>query len=397
MEQPWSGIRVVEIGDGVAVSCAGKQFADFGADVVKVERLGGGEVRRLPPFPGDRPHRDRGGFHLSLNSGKRSLALDVCTPSGREVIGRLASGAQLAFVELPPAAAGAVLDALRRAQEAPSVVVMSPHGLDGPYRDRRENDLSVFAWTTRLHRHRLEGEPPLRYAPHVVAMQVGLTAAAAAAGAVWGQLHDGARRDAEVSAVEALAGNVDTSFVAWSLSGGAPSVPRRSRGTYPVGTYRCKDGYVQLTAGDSPFFERACRAIDRPDFIDDPRFLTKEVRPAHHEEFLAVFQPWLDARTKGEVFRAMQSERVLCTPILDISEALADAQSVARGSYVAVDQPGVGTMTLAGPPFRLGGVEGDRWSAGPAPCLGEHGGEILDGLGYSRDEQQALFRAGVTG
>ena len=64
-------------------------------------------------------------------------------------------------------------------------------------------------------------------------MQVGLTAAAAAAGAVWGHLHDGSRRDAEVSAVEALAGNVDTSFVAWSLSGGAPSVPRRSRGTIP--------------------------------------------------------------------------------------------------------------------------------------------------------------------
>ncbi len=397
MTQPWSGVRVVEIGDGVAVSCAGKQFADFGADVVKVERAGGGEVRRLPPFPDDRPHRDRGGFHLSLDTGKRSLALDVGTASGREVLGRLARGAQLALVELPPAMAASVLDALRGAEEAPSVVAMSPHGLDGPYRDRLENDLSIFAWTTRLHRHRREGEPPLRYAPHVAAMQVGLTAAAAAAGALWGHVHDRVRRDAEVSAVEALAGNVDTSFVAWSLSGGAPSVPRRSRGTYPVGTYQCKDGFVQLTAGDSPFFERACRAIGRPDFIEDRRFRTKEVRPDHHEEFLAVFQPWLDARTKGEVFRAMQVERVLCTPILDISEALEDEQSVARGSYVAVEQPDVGTITLAGPPFRLGGVEGDGWRAGPAPRLGEHGTEILDSLGYSREEQQALFRAGVTG
>lgn len=397
MAQPWSGTRVVEIGDGVAVSCAGKQFADFGADVVKVERIGGGEVRRLAPFPRDRPHRDHGGFHLSLDTGKRSMALDVGTPSGREVIARLAQGAQLALVELPPALAGPVLAALRGTVEAPSVVALSPHGLDGPYRDRRENDLSIFAWTTRLHRHRLEEEPPLRYAPHVVAMQVGLTAAAVGIGALWGHLHDGTRRDAEVSAVEALAGNVDTSFVAWSLSGGAPSVPRRSRGTYPVGTYRCKDGFVQLTAGDSPFFERACRAIDRPDFIDDPRFRTKESRPPHHEEFLAAFQPWLDARTKGEVFRAMQAERVLCTPILDVSEALQDAQSVERGSYVTVEQPDVGAMTLAGPPFRLGGLEGDAWRTGPAPRLGEHGGEILDGLGYSRDEQQALFRAGVTG
>ena len=248
-----------------------------------------------------------------------------------------------------------------------------------------------------MARHRLENEPPLRYAPHVVAMQVGLTAAASGIGAVWGHLHDGVRRDSEVSAVEALAGNVDTSFVAWSLAGGAPSVPRRSRNTYPVGTYGCKDGFVQLTAGDSPFFERACRAIGRPEFLDDMRFRTKESRPAHHEEFLAVFQPWLDERTRDEVFHAMQAERVLCTPILDVSEALRDAQSIARGSYVDVDQPGVGKMTLAGPPFRLGSMESEAWSTGPAPRLGEHGWQILHSLGYSDDEQQALFRAGVTG
>jgi crotonobetainyl-CoA:carnitine CoA-transferase CaiB-like acyl-CoA transferase len=395
--QPLEGIRVVEIGDGVAVACAGKQFADFGADVVKVERPGGGEVRRLPPFPNDRPHRDRGGFHLSLDTGKRSLALDLGTPSGREVLGRLAAGAHLALIELPPTLAERVLATVRGAIDAPSTVALSPHGLDGPYRDRRENDLSIFAWSTRMHRHRLEEEPPLRYAPQVVAMQVGLTAAASGIGAAWGHLHDGVRRDAEVSAVEALAGNVDTSFVAWSLAGGAPSVPRRSRGTYPVGTYGCKDGFVQLTAGDSPFFERACRAIGRPDFIDDARFRTRESRPANHEEFLAVFQPWLDERTREEVFRAMQAERVLCTPILDVSEALRDAQSVARGSYVEVEQPDVGAMTLPGPPFRLGGVGSEAWRAGPAPRLGEHGCEILDALGYARDEQQALFRAGVTG
>ena len=120
MTQPLEGIRVVEIGDGVAVACTGKQFADFGAEVIKVERPGGGEIRRLPPFLNDRPHRDHGGFHLSLDTGKRSLTLDLSTPSGREVIGRLVAGTQLALVELPPAIATPVLTMARSVLDAPT-------------------------------------------------------------------------------------------------------------------------------------------------------------------------------------------------------------------------------------------------------------------------------------
>lgn len=105
MNQPLGGMVVIEVGDGVAVGCATKQFSDFGADVVKVERPGGGELRRLPPFPEDRPHVDTGGFHLTLDTGKRSLALGVDTPSGHEVLQRLSARADLVVIELPPALA----------------------------------------------------------------------------------------------------------------------------------------------------------------------------------------------------------------------------------------------------------------------------------------------------
>ena len=226
MEQPLSGMRVLEVGGTIAVAAATKQFSDFGAEVIKIEPPAGGELRRTPPFADDRPHLDTGAYHLALDTGKRSLVLDVETPSGREVLGRLCSGAQLLFLQLPPEAAGRVLG-VADSESGPSTVAISPHGLDGPYAGRVENDMSMFAWTTRMYRHAVEADgEPLRYAPNVATMQVGATAAAVGFGAAWGQAHDGTRRHVDVSGVEALAGNVDTGYVDWVLLG----TERRARG-----------------------------------------------------------------------------------------------------------------------------------------------------------------------
>ena len=398
MEQPFEGARVVEVGDGVAVAAAAKQFSDFGARVVKVERPGGGELRRLAPFAEDRPHLETGGMHLALDTGKRSLALDVRTSSGREVLTRLAGGADLLLVELPPDEALRALDAGRRATPAPATVAITPHGLDGPYAGRRESEMSIFAWSTRMARQRPPDGPPLRYAPHTAAMQVGFTAAAVGSAALWDRERGGERRDADVSAVEAHSGNVDTNFTAWSLNQGiAPVSATRSVRIFPVGTYRCLDGFVQFTAGEPPFFQRSCAAIGHPEWPEDRRFRDPETRADYHDDYMEAFLPWIGARTKLEVFREMQDHGVLCTPVLSVEEAVAEPVAEARRSFVTVAQPVVGEMLLAGAPFRLGGVEGDAWRALPAPRLGEHNAELLDELGYSRDEQIAHFRAGVTG
>ena len=224
------------------------------------------------------------------------------------------------------------------------------------------------------------------------------TAAAVGAAALWDRERGGERRDADVSAVEAHSGNVDTTFTAWSLNQGiAPTSATRSVRIFPVGTYRCSDGFVQFTAGEPPFFQRSCVAIGHPEWPEDPRFRDPETRADYHDDYMEAFLPWIGERTKLQVFREMQDHGVLCTPVLSVQEAIAEPVAAARHSFVTVEQPVVGEMLLAGAPFRLGGVEGDAWRALPAPRLGEHSAELLDELGYSRDEQIALFRAGVTG
>lgn len=394
MAQPFEGVRVLEIGGTVAAAGATKTLSDFGADVIKVEPPDGGEVRRLPPFPEDVPHIDRGAFHLGLDNGKRSIVVDRSSPSGLDIVLGLASRADLVVTQLPLGESETLLSALEGIGDSgPTSVTLTPHGQDGPFAGRIENDMSIFASSGRMSRHSHEGAEPLRYAPQVPTLQWAATAAAVASGAIWGRRKDGLRRRIEVSGVESLAGNVDSQLLMWTFAGvlaERPSGPSATR--YPNGYLQCKDGLIVVASSNEPFFTRFCGAIGHPELAQDPRFTNLQERPNHFDEFMSYLQPYLDARTRDELFTELQSHGIIVAPLLDVREAMADRQAVARGSYVDYEQPGIGTHTIPGPPFRIP----DGWQVRPAPSLGQHTSEILGELSYSKAEQIALFRAGVT-
>lgn len=395
MDQPFVGVRIVEVGGTVAAAGATKTLADYGAQVTKVETRAGGELRRLGPFPADVPHLDRGAFHLALDTGKRSLVLDHETPSGLEVLLALAARSDVVVVHLPSEPAHRALRAIESlGSDGPTTVALSTHGLDGPFAGRQENDLTLFAWSNRMLRHSYNDQEPLRYSAQVATLQWASTAAAVTSAAIWGRRHDGLRRRIEVGGVEALAGSVDNWFVAWSFTGAeTPRPAGPSRATYPNGLLRAADGFLTFSAGNEPFFSRFCAGIGHPEFASAPRFTDPSQKPAHYDEFMTHVDEYLSTRTRDQVFTELQAHGVMVAPVLDVSEALQDKQAVVRGSYVQVEQPGVGTHTVAGPPFRLE----HAWAVAPAPALGEHTTQVISELGFSVEEQLALFRAGVTG
>lgn len=398
MTQPYAGVRVIEVGGSIAAAGATKTLADFGADVIKVEPPAGGEVRRVAPFPDDVPHLDRGAYHLALDTGKRSLALDLSSPSGVQVLLDVARGADLALLQLPPSEATPLLAALDTlGSEAPSTVTMTPHGLEGPLADNEEDEISIFARTNRMLRHSYTGEEPLRYAPFVPTMQWASTTTAIAAATIWGARRDGERRTVEVAATEALSGNVDSWYVPWAFTG--VDLPRvaGARLGFPNGYFQCSDGLLLFSAGTQPFFGRLCGVLGVPELATDPRFTDPLEKPNHFDEFMTHLGPYLAARTRHEAFRDLQAAGVMCAPLLDVRDAMEDAQAVARGSFVEVDQQaGVGTQTIAGPPFRVADRSEATWQARPAPTLGQHTAEVLSEVGYSSEEQLALFRAAIT-
>lgn len=395
MRQPFDGVRILEIGDSVAVAGATKLLGDYGAQVIKVESRAGSGLRRLGPFPSDHPSLELGAYHLALDTGKRSVILDCESASGLEVLVALAASSDVVMTHVPTERGRAISRAIERLGETgPTNVVLTEHGLEGPFASRQENDLSLFAWSNRMLRHSFNGMEPLRYSANVATLQWASTATAVTAAAIWGRRHDGVRRTIEVGGVEALAGSVDNWFVPWSFTGAeTPRPAQPSKATYPPGIVRATDGYLAISAANEPFFSRLCAGIGHAEFASDPRFTDPAQKPLHFDEFIDHFNDYLGSRTRDDVFRELQSYGVMVAPILDISEAFEDAQAVARGSYVTVDQPGLGEHTIAGPPFRLDGA----WTVRPAPALGEHTFEVLTELGYTKDEQIALFRAGVAG
>lgn len=383
---PFAGLRIVELGGAVASAAATKRFSDLGAEVVKVEPPGGAPLRRLRPFPGDRPGLDVGAFHVALDTGKRSLVLDLGTPSGREVLGRLAAEADLLVSDLPAEQARPLRARLAAGESGPSTVWITPHGLEGPFAGRRENDASLFAWSTRAFNQRLPRAPdrgPLRYAPFLAEVQVGATAAAVGAAMVWARSRDGVRRVVDLSAVEALAGNVDSAFFLHAMTGTSETYPRPA--DLGARTYACRDGHVLMLQVDREPARSRVREL-----------LGAEGSGAGGEAPVEEsLRSWLAARTKQDAFESLQRAGVIAAPILDASELLSDPQAVARGSYVRMRHPALGETTIAGPPFRVASGAGGSWEARPAPAPGADTAAILSELGYAPEEQIALARAGV--
>tara|TARA_B100001142_G_scaffold329933_1_gene395184 strand:+ start:842 stop:2041 length:1200 start_codon:yes stop_codon:yes gene_type:complete len=398
MTQPLDGLKVIEIGGTVSVSAAGKKFADFGADVIKIEPPQISEVRKIAPFPDDIFHIDKGAVHLAFDTSKRSIVVDHLTNSGKEIIQRLGSKADLIIMDIPVTES---LDLINIFKDGDSlltnIVTITPHGMTGPYKDRIENDLTLFGWSTRAHRHSISGREPLRYGPYAGVVQIGSTAAAVGMAAIWGSRSEGMSRLIDVAGVEALMGNVDSGFFLWAVNGALqPRSAGQSTGLYPMGAYKCKDGYMLFSAGRDPVYSRLCNAIGRPDLSTDKRFTDPIEKPKHFEAFKEILEEWLSTRTKYEAFDELQEKGVMCCPVLDASELENDRQSVYRKSYITRKQDSIGDITIAGPPFRMNGLHSDAWQSKPAPSFSQHTNEILEEHGYSKQETIALFRAGVT-
>ena len=161
--QPLHGIRVVEVGASVVSAAATKTFSDYGSDVVTVEPPRAGRSAGSLRSPTTGRNIDRGAYHLAFNTGS-ARSRSTSERRGSRGAPRLLRTAQLAVFDGAPAEI-LRLRALVDDEEGPSTVAITPHGLTGPYAERRENDLSMLSWTTRVHRNAIEGREPLRYAP----------------------------------------------------------------------------------------------------------------------------------------------------------------------------------------------------------------------------------------
>lgn len=396
-EQALSDLAVLDIGLDISGPFCAKFLADYGADVIKIEDPTGGDpARRAGPFPQDIPHSEKSGLFLHLNTNKKGVTLDIRTATGRRIFKELVRRADVVVENYPPGTLeswGLSYDQLAAINPRLVLTSITPFGQYGPYKDYTASEIVVFAMSTRMYVHGRSDREPLRYSPDAGWFQAGVTAASATMGAVIASRIYGIGQQVDVSALEAMLGNVDARSLMYEYTK-EPATRERPGGGYPGGVYPCQDGFLLFAAGQDRFFRRLCRAMGREDILQDPRWATVEERQFHKDEFDAEFIPWLLGLTRQEAFSICQAGGVMMGPILSMDELPQDPQMIARQYFVEIEHPVAGRLKYTGPPFKM--TETPSQVRMPAPVLGQHNVEVYcEMLGYTREDLMRLRAQGV--
>ena len=392
------GVTVLDLTHYIAGPYATRLLAEYGADVIKIERRDGGDgSRRAGPFPNGEPHIEKSGLFLHLNAGKRSVTLDLKDARGAEVVKRLAAKADILVENFHPhvmPSLGLSYDVLSEINPMLVMVSISDFGQTGPYKDFRGSEIVDYALGGPFYFTGLADRNPVKLGGSVVQYYAGVHAAAATATAFTAATFRGEGDWVDVSIVEAQATSADrrTPMIAGYQYTGA--INRRGSGAAPP-VRPCADGYVNLQLGVG-WWPRIAEMLGRPDLTDDPRFRdpAEAVKPENVDLQEALYFEWLLARNMTEAWAEAQANRVLSGPIYTMKDVLADPHFKARGFWETIDHPDAGPFDYPGLPFQTFGES--KRPARPAPRLGEHTREVLADLGYGNAEIDALARDGVT-
>ena len=389
------GMRVLDMTQYEAGTSCTQALAWLGADVVKIERPGSGDpgrgvARGIDPRP----------YFLNWNSNKRSVALDLQQPSGREVFLELVPRFDV-FVENygPGVIEKLEIDYPLLRELHPGLIYarLKGFGLEGPYAHYKCYDMVAQAASGAFS---VTGEvdgPPMRPGPTIGDTGTGVQLALAITAAYVQRLRSGEGQLIELSMQEAMTYYMRT-VVASGSEWGTQAAPRRgNRGGPGTDLYPCKpfgpNDYVYVMIVTTRMWDTLCTAIDRADLLTDPRFATEEARVEHVEELCHEITNWTRLRTKHEAMRELGDAGVPAGAVFDTRDLHTDEHLLSRDFIQEVEHPQAGTLRLMRWPPRMSA------SAVPivaAPLLGEHTAEVLrDELALADAEIEELLEAGA--
>jgi crotonobetainyl-CoA:carnitine CoA-transferase CaiB-like acyl-CoA transferase len=393
-------VKIVEYCDFVAAPFCSKLMADLGAEVIKVERLVTGDSSRaFGPFPQDGPGPERSGLFSYLNANKYGVTLNLETPTGRDIFQRLVAGADILIEDNSPEKAsklGMAYSDLKAANSSLVVTSITPFGQTGFYKEYKGSDLILWhmcsaGLITPRNVGTAEREPLriLHLADHVA----GATAAVAALGALHVQRHRGIGQHVDVSMLEALLWMAGWVVTSWPYEHDNPT--RASKAAIaPYHFIECRDGWLFSSCPNEYQWDRFVDMMGNPDWAGEELFKDAIARSVNWDSLGPLIMSWSTQYTKQEIFEMGKSKGIPIAPLNTITEVMGKEQLTGRGFFVDVEQPGIGTLTVPGAPFKLSSMP---WGIRrPAPALGEHNWDIYcDRLGFSREELVKLYEAGI--
>ena len=394
MKGALEGIKVVELAQIMAGPTCGMLLADMGADVIKVEKLPGGDDTRSysePQIAGE------SAAFMMMNRNKRGIAVNLKTPGGLEVVKRLLADADVVTENYRKGTLeklGLGYDVLQALNPRLIYCAISGYGRTGPYADKGGFDLIAQGFAGIMSITGEPGGPPAKSGTSIADINAGILAALGILAAVIARGKTGRGQIVETSLMEAAVQQTFWQAAMFFATGVNPG-PTGSAHllTAPYQAFPTKDGWINIGGANQSNWERIVKVIGRPELNDDPRFRTNGDRMKNLAALTPLIAERLRARPSAEWIRDFEAAGVPVGPVNKIGDMLADPQVAAREMVVEVEHPRAGRMKTLGTPIKFSGTPGSVRH--PAPLLGEHTREILSGLGYSAAQVDALEHEGA--
>jgi crotonobetainyl-CoA:carnitine CoA-transferase CaiB-like acyl-CoA transferase len=371
--------RIVELTD-LAGAYASRLFAEQGHEVIRLESPAGDPVRSLPPFVADAMNGENSAYHQFLNAGKKSLALNLESPAGREIFSRLIAKADVLIMGRAQPFDEA------RLREANLKLVITKI-------DDEDPDICAMARSGLMS---LTGQPdksPMVLGGELAVLATGIYVAVATAAAMRSAAQTGHGEGVTISLRAALESFVEQAMVEYSFSG-IVTERRGSKGAITAisGALPCKDGHWVISQIHRPGrWTKFVEWINDPELAADPALAEEENQIERRDFILDHVLRWASQHGKNELVEQAQARHFPASPVSTTLDLLNDPQLIARGFLTQIEHRLFGRIMY--PQGALASMR--NINLNPAPMLGEHNGEILAQLGYSHEDQLVLTETGA--
>ena len=404
---PLSGIKILDLTRVLAGPLSSQMLADLGAEVIKIERPGGGDDARAfgPPYLADPDGKENNNnsFYLCANRNKKSVTVDLAKPEGQEIIRELAKSVDIMMENFK------VGDLKRYKLDYESIRAINPgiiycsvtgFGQTGPYAPRAGYDaiFQAMGGLMSVTGH-MDGEPgagPMKVGPSIVDYMTGMNTSIGILAALYHRkANGGSGQHIDVCLLDTVIASLSHYAQIYLVSGQTP--PRRGtwgNGGMPAGVFRCTDGELMLVVGNDAQFARTCAVLGSPDLARDPKFAKNNDRVVNGKEIMAIFAGLFLKQKVAYWLGELEKAGVPCGPVNDFAQVFADQHVRERGMEIKVDHPFKPDLSLIRNPIVFSETPVRDYRA--PPLLGEDTREVLGSkLGYSEAKIEALQKQRV--